>query len=726
MMAIDESTQEIFNRCLRLKTRDYRNHVKASIIDVEQLITTLETRKTVVYHSLESLVDIIQIIIASIDQTTLWKCKGKAHENHQQQLAQLSCRLFKCLCQLDAELAGSDQGTAIMHSILQWLKDDTDFCLTKSVSQDLHLAIYSSIEQYCLICKKPKEFVNELFLTSPIHRTHSSSLVSCFMFNHRRKSSMHESLSIVDYSTRLVIYLLESSLVTSSALINQILTVFLFCAPTPRFSIYICNHTDFYQSIIVPLLSKSNTDYFVQCVLDETARSQTDSNDRVFIFTHMLNLLGEFVLHPGIEIHSCAFVSTFKHLFDALIECGTTVPLWHLVRCLSNLLTGADVETNLFAQEIHRVGLIQSIVNYVSSLTRKSSLGEGEMIFKQLHHHVLTSCLSILYNISMLDQYVFDLDIIINQICRPLFKADAQQVRLISCLLYSNLLTEKELESDNACHHLCEQLFSAIRQAFLSENFHLSNQISLYSLVNCLKKLCTHRNFQMRIGQVDEHIESLFEILRRFHAKIDQQEEVQLILESVWFLSFDLSCATKIHSHDKYFALLVQLAETNPNETIQQAAKGILWQLKQTMSTNSNQPIVSKSSQHVMLSYNHECKELVQRICQSLRNSGYRTWIDVDDMHGSTLECMAHAVEQSSVMIICMTEKYKQSPNCQSEAEYAHRLKKPFVPILLQAKYKPNGWLGMLLGTRLYVDFTKSDFDSNYQKLVKEIEATRK
>lgn len=599
-------------------------------------------------------------------------------------------------------------------------------CLFNS-SQNLHLAIYSSIHEYILVSKNPNDFLNDLFSTTSTRKVHSSSLMSCFIFNHRRKSSMHESLSIIDYSTRLVIYLLESSLVTSSLLINQILTVFLLLAPLPRFSIYLVNHTDFYQSTILPLLLTKNTDYFVQCILDETARSQTDSDERVFIFTHMLNLLGEFVLHPGIEIHSCAFVSTFKHLFDSLIECGTTVPLWYLVKCLSNLLTGADIETNLLAQEMHRIGFIQSLINYTSTLIRKSTLGEGEMILKQLHHHVLTSCLSILYNISTLDHHVYDFDIIINQICRPLFKSDAQQVRLISCLLYSNLLTPKELESDNACHHLCEQLFLSIRQAFSSSNYHLSNQISLYSLVSCLKKLCTHRQFQSRIGEISENIELLFEILRRFHSSIEQQEDIQIILESIWFLSFDLSCARNIHSHDKYFALLVQLAETNPNDMIQQAAKGILWQLKQTMasSVTINQPIVTNSSQHIMLSYNHDCKVLVQRICEQLRLSGYRTWMDTDDMHGSTLDCMAHAVEQSCVIIMCMTEKYKQSPNCQSEAEYAYRLKKPFVPILLQAKFKPDGWLGMLLGTKLYVDFTKSDFDSNYKKLVKEIEAAK-
>jgi hypothetical protein len=438
----------------------------------------------------------------------------------------------------------------------------------------------------------------------------------------------------------------------------------------------------------------------------------------------MINLLGEFVLHPGIEIHSCPFVPMFKNLFDALIECGTTVPLWYLVKCIGNLLTSSSKETDLLIQEMNRMNLIDSITKYTSTLIRKSTLGDGEMIFKQIHNHILTSCLSILYNISAFDQQILYRDEILNQICRPLFQSDSPQIRLISCLLYSNILTQKELESDESSHPLCEELFSSIQQAFESDDYYLFNQISLLSLLNCLKSLCTHKQFQIRISKSNENIELLFQILRQLHSSIDQQEEIKIILKSVWFLSFDYSSATKIHRHDKYFALLVQLAETNPNERIQQAAKGILWQLRQTISIGQtfDPPIISNSSQQIMFSYNHDCKELTTKICQYLRQSGYRTWMDIDDMHGSTLDCMAHAVEQSTVIIICITEKYKQSPNCQSEAEYAYRLRKPLIPVLLQSKYKPDGWLGMLLGTRLYIDFTKNDFDTNYKKLVKEIE----
>jgi hypothetical protein len=129
MTMIKESTEQILTKCSRLKTRDYHRHAKNTIDQLEHLVLTLENERLVVYRSLQPLVDIIQTILSSIDQPILWKSKRKVSE---QQLAQIVCRLFKCLCQLDAECAGSEQGTVIIHSILQWLRDDTDFYLTKS------------------------------------------------------------------------------------------------------------------------------------------------------------------------------------------------------------------------------------------------------------------------------------------------------------------------------------------------------------------------------------------------------------------------------------------------------------------------------------------------------------------------------------------------------------------------------------------------------------------
>ena len=37
-----------------------------------------------------------------------------------------------------------------------------------------------------------------------------------------------------------------------------------------------------------------------------------------------------------------------------------------------------------------------------------------------------------------------------------------------------------------------------------------------------------------------------------------------------------------------------------------------------------------------------------------------------------------------------------------TEAEYAYTLKKRIIPILVEDGYRPDGWLGLLVGTKLY------------------------
>jgi hypothetical protein len=53
---------------------------------------------------------------------------------------------------------------------------------------------------------------------------------------------------------------------------------------------------------------------------------------------------------------------------------------------------------------------------------------------------------------------------------------------------------------------------------------------------------------------------------------------------------------------------------------------------------------------------------------------------------------MAKGIESSWCVLICITEKYKQSENCRLEAEYVLQLKKPYVPLIMQKSYKPDGW----------------------------------
>ena len=56
------------------------------------------------------------------------------------------------------------------------------------------------------------------------------------------------------------------------------------------------------------------------------------------------------------------------------------------------------------------------------------------------------------------------------------------------------------------------------------------------------------------------------------------------------------------------------------------------------------------------------------------------------------------------------------------EAEYAFRLKKPIIPLLVEGKYTADGWLREVLRTKSCIEFTdKEQFENGMNKLIKEI-----
>lgn len=71
----------------------------------------------------------------------------------------------------------------------------------------------------------------------------------------------------------------------------------------------------------------------------------------------------------------------------------------------------------------------------------------------------------------------------------------------------------------------------------------------------------------------------------------------------------------------------------------------------------------------------------------ALENQGYKVWIDVESIYGSSLEAMASAVENSICVLMCVSKLYKESNACRLEAEYTVQQKKPFIPLLMEKGY---------------------------------------
>ena len=90
------------------------------------------------------------------------------------------------------------------------------------------------------------------------------------------------------------------------------------------------------------------------------------------------------------------------------------------------------------------------------------------------------------------------------------------------------------------------------------------------------------------------------------------------------------------------------------------------------------------------------------------------------------MNAMAEGIESSEFVMMCMSDSYKQSTYCQAEAEYAFSRKRRLVPLIMKQGYKPDGWLGFMIGSRIYVDFGRHDFEIACEKLMTEINLQRK
>ena len=200
----------------------------------------------------------------------------------------------------------------------------------------------------------------------------------------------------------------------------------------------------------------------------------------------------------------------------------------------------------------------------------------------------------------------------------------------------------------------------------------------------------------------------------------NEDEEKASATRALWMLAFDDNNKEKVRQEEGAMDILHQLQQSE-NSEVQKAAAGALWELEGKTARQSSERIASTRN-HVMISYQWDSQEVLVEVKNRLQASGYRVWMDLEEMGGSTLETMAKAVENSSVILICLSERYKESPNCRSEAEYTYKLGKDIIPLMMQRNYKPDGWLGMLVGTKFWIDFhSKHVIEQGVTKLIKEL-----
>ncbi|GBG31660.1 Hypothetical Protein FCC1311_078852 [Hondaea fermentalgiana] len=204
---------------------------------------------------------------------------------------------------------------------------------------------------------------------------------------------------------------------------------------------------------------------------------------------------------------------------------------------------------------------------------------------------------------------------------------------------------------------------------------------------------------------------------------------LEALTKMTWTFSFNEELASELRRKGAP-SLLEDLAADDVcagDEAVQEAVQGSLFQLgvaesgalpsssarsragkpkKKLLQQQKQEANGAGAEFDVMISYQWDTQAKALLVKKALERRGFSVWMDVDKMHGNILEQMAFAVENSSIVLLCMTKEYYLSNSCHAEADYTYALNKPRVPLLFQANFRPSGWLGMLLGMQRYVDFS--------------------
>ncbi|XP_076455483.1 uncharacterized protein LOC143290078 [Babylonia areolata] len=421
-------------------------------------------------------------------------------------------------------------------------------------------------------------------------------------------------------------------------------------------------------------------------------------------------------------------VRVFKNTVDYIAEVkGCFEGKEEMWRCIKHVLcvmwNCTDVSTKL-CRRISETGILSLSIQLLTDLCTT-----GDFTSDDKKHFQVKAFLGLLHN--CIRNCSECKDVLLQGSCvsllPKLFYAPSPMVKAKALMVTSYLVNEQE----NSILNSSEDTITFIVQV-LADSSKSRNHISSKYGMSCLEIMKGLNNIAMNDNNKVKIVAAGGLKLYAMLVVSEDEDEREMAALGVWTLSFAVENKARIIQEPgaggrcvPLIAILRlslrMLTKVRTNTSSAHHARGALWELfhgieKLEMSG------VDSSIPHVMISYQWDSQKMMIKVKDSLVHAGFKVWMDVEHMTGSTLEAMALAVERASVCLICMSDKYKASPSCRTESEYIFRLHKEIVPLRLQPGYRPDGWLGILVGSHLYFDFSNEDlYRSSLPKLIKEL-----
>ena len=237
---------------------------------------------------------------------------------------------------------------------------------------------------------------------------------------------------------------------------------------------------------------------------------------------------------------------------------------------------------------------------------------------------------------------------------------------------------------------------------------------NLFECLQALYKFSINDKLKIIIYETFSMKETLRKIV--FDGNETEQEYAFKVLNQ---LVFDKYVASDILNDKDLIKFMNEIIMNKKDQNnLIKTVNAILWLINKKEEKEIKSEDIKK---HIFISYNSQSRSICLPIKSFLESIGFKCWIDVENIHGSSIDAMATGIETASCVLICMTENYKESNNCRMEAEYTIQKQKPFIPLILQKSYRPDGWLGFILGSKIYIDYTKYSFEECSSRLQKEL-----
>ncbi|XP_068740648.1 uncharacterized protein [Montipora capricornis] len=382
--------------------------------------------------------------------------------------------------------------------------------------------------------------------------------------------------------------------------------------------------------------------------------------------------------------------------------------LFYILAVMQNL---SDLHQE-FCLACANAGVISMCLENIKRIDAENYNWEEENEITKPKIQIIDPCLGILHNTSrrLRNRQLFANS---EQTLLNFAKKKIKAIATPSLLTLAYLVDEDTNDFILADENLLGFIIALLHEACQSEN-RRSNGYSAMELAEGLSHLASNDINKKILGK-----KGVTSVLISLIKTSSDDEEKASATRALWILSFDDNNKEAIRQQDGAMELLRQLQQSKDTH-LQKAAAGALWELEGKTARHAQR--IESTGNHVMISYQWDSQEVLVDVKNRLQANGYRVWMDLEQMGGSTLDAMAKAVENASVVLICVSQQYKESPNCRSEAEYAYQLRKDIIPLMMQHSYRADGWLGLLVGTKLWFDFqSKNVVASGIAKLIREL-----